>query len=99
MLKSLAFSLLSLMLVISILAPSIEVLCKSDYDNMLVMDFNEEENNKEESEKKFDQKKLFFSSSIENKSHYLAEEITRIQIGLYPYSDFSVEIVLPPPKA
>ncbi|MFD2586654.1 hypothetical protein ACFSQJ_06910 [Croceitalea marina] len=98
MLKSFTFSLLSIMLVISILAPSIEVLCKSSYDNILVMDLNEEENNKQETEQKFDQKELFFTDSIESRSINFSQEIAIIQTTLVSYSDFSVEIVLPPPQ-
>lgn len=98
MLKTVTFSLLSIMLVISILAPSIETLCKSDHENILVIDSNEEENNKKESEKKFDQKELFFTNSTENRSIYLGQEIIRIQTGLVYYSGFSAEIVLPPPQ-
>ena len=98
MFKSITFSLLSLMLVVSILAPSIEAICKSDYDNILVIDSNEEENNKNESEKKFDLKELFFTNTIENKSLYLAENISRIQTFSPSYSNFSAEILLPPPQ-
>ncbi len=86
------------MLVISILAPSIEILCKSSSDNILAMDFNEEENNNKESEKKFDQKELFFSNSVEKSSFSLFKEITKSQTSLLSYSDFSADIVLPPPK-
>lgn len=86
------------MLVISILVPSIEALCNSNYDNVLVMDLNEEENNKNESDKKFDQKELFFSNYTEKGSPYFTQEITKSQTYLLPYSDFSTEIVLPPPE-
>jgi len=86
------------MLVISILAPSIEALCKSDYESAVVVDLNEEENNKNETEKEFDEKELFFSSFIENKSLYLTQELIRNQIFLVFYPDISTEIVLPPPK-
>ena len=98
MLKSFTFSLLSIILVISILAPSIEALCNSNYDNVLVMDFNEEENNKKESEKKFDQKELFFNNYFESRSLYLGQKITKTQTSLLTYSDFCSEIVLPPPE-
>lgn len=86
------------MLVISILAPSIEVLCKSDYESALVIDLNEEENNSE-TEKKFNENELFFSNSIENRSLHLTQELIRNQISLLLYSDISTEIVLPPPKS
>jgi len=49
------------MLVVSILAPSIELLCKSTTESVLVMDLSEEENNQKEIENKFDKKELFFS--------------------------------------
>jgi hypothetical protein len=99
MFKSFSFSLVALLLVVSILAPSIEALCKSDYETMLVIDLNEEENNSKESEKKFDQKELFFTNSIESRSLYLGQENIRSQTYLLSYSDFSSEIILPPPKS
>jgi hypothetical protein len=99
MFKSFSFSLVALLLVVSILAPSIEALCKSDYETMLVIDLNEEENNSKESEKKFDQKELFFTNSIESRSLYLGQEHIRSQTYLLSYSDFSSEIILPPPKS
>jgi len=86
------------MLVISILAPSVEALCNSNHDNALVMDLNEEENNKKESEKKFDQKELFFSTYIEKTALFITQEITNSQTKLLSNSDFSAEIVLPPPE-
>jgi hypothetical protein len=99
MFKSFSFSLVALLLVVSKLAPSIEALCKSDYETMLVIDLNEEENNSKESEKKFDQKELFFTNSIESRSLYLGQENIRSQTYLLSYSDFSSEIILPPPKS
>lgn len=98
MLKSSAFSLLAIMLVISILAPSIEALYNSNHDNVLVMDLNEEESNKKESEKKFDQKELFFSNYPEKTTLFIAQEITNSQTQLPSNSDFSLEIILPPPE-
>ncbi|WP_350289685.1 hypothetical protein [uncultured Croceitalea sp.] len=98
MLKSSTFSLLAIMLVISILAPSIEALCNSNHDNVLVMDLNEEENNKKESEKKFDQKELFFSNYSERTTLFITQEIANSQTQLLSSSDFSAEIVLPPPQ-
>ncbi|MDT0606464.1 hypothetical protein [Croceitalea rosinachiae] len=98
MLKSFTFSLIAIMLVISILAPSIEALCKSDHESAVTMDLNEEENNKKETEKKFDENELFFSNSIENKSIYLTQQLTRNQAYLLFYADVSTEIILPPPK-
>ena len=98
MLKSFTFSLLALILVASILAPSIEALYTSDHESTFIMDLNEEENNKE-AEKKFDEKELYFSNAIENRSLYLTQQLTANQIYLLFYSDVSSEIVLPPPKA
>ncbi len=86
------------MLVISILAPSLEAICKPDYESALVLDSNEEENSKNETENKFDENELFFSNSIENKAISLIQEVIRNQITPLPYSDVSTEIVLPPPK-
>lgn len=86
------------MLVVSILAPSIEALCKADNDSIVVMDFNEEENNKKESEKKLDQKELFLSKYMESRSLHVGQKNTGIQTCLLTYSDFLSEIVLPPPQ-
>ena len=98
MIKSFTFSLLSILLVVSILAPSIETMCKSSYDNILLMDFNEEENSNQETEKKFEEKDLFFSSIPEKGNFYFTKEITKSQTSLLPYSDFFYDIKLPPPK-
>lgn len=98
MLKSLLFSLLSILLVISILVPSIEILCEKDVEKVLVMDLNEEENNSNETEKKFDQKKLFFTNLNQKGNLQFFQEIIKSQTSLIPYSDFSFEIIVPPPE-
>lgn len=98
MLKSFSFSLIAILLVVSVLAPSIETLCKTDYENAVVMDFNEEENNKKEAEKEFDEQELFFSSSIENRSLHLTQQLTSNRAYLLFYLDVSAEVILPPPK-
>ena len=98
MVKSFTYSLLAMMLVVSILAPSIEALCKSNYDTVLAMDLNEEENNNKELEQKLDQNELFFSNYLEKVNLYFSEENTKSQTSLLPYSDFSAEIVVPPPE-
>lgn len=85
------------MLVISVLAPSIEALCKFDQESSFVIDLNEEEN-KKESEKELDQNEFFFKNSFENRSVYLGHEITRSSTCVIAFSDFSAEVVLPPPQ-
>lgn len=97
MLKSFTFSILSILLVVSILAPSVEALYTSDSESILVMDLNEEENGKE-TEKKFDEKEMFFSNSIVNKTFFYKEQLTAAQTYSLIYSEVSTEVVLPPPK-
>ncbi len=98
MLKSYTYSLLALMLVVSILAPSIELLCKSTTESVLVMDLSEEENNQKEIENKFDKKELFFSPDTENSKISFSKEITKSQLALLSYSGFKAEVIPPPPK-
>lgn len=98
MFKSFAFSLLAFMLVISILVPSIEALCTANHDNVLVMDLNEEENNNKESENSFDLKELFFFNYKEKTCLFSIQELVNNQILLLSNSNFSAEIVLPPPE-
>ena len=86
------------MLVVSILAPSLELLFKSSTDTMLVMDLNEEENNTKENEKKFDKKEIVFLNEIYNTKMSFFKEISKSQLALLSYSNFNAEIVPPPPK-
>jgi len=72
------------MLVVSILAPSIELLCKSTTESVLVMDLSEEENNQKEIE--------------ENSKISFSKEITKSQLALLSYSGFKAEVIPPPPK-
>jgi hypothetical protein len=98
MFNSFSFSGIALLLVFSLLAPSIETLCASDYESVLAMDFNEDENNSKESEKNFDHKELFFDNAIGNKNIYIDQQTIRNQTHILFYSNLSSEILLPPPK-
>ena len=97
MLKSLTYSLIALVLTFSVLGPSIDTLFKVAADEVYVIDFNEEEN-KNESEKKFDEK-LFFSTSLANQNYFISQEIIFGQWYFTTNSQFSSEIVPPPPKS
>lgn len=98
MVKSFTFSFLATMLVISILAPSIEALCTSDYDTVVVMDINEEENNQQESKKDIDEKELFFSNYLFVDYFSQLKNETKNIPFLVSFIDYSLEIVLPPPE-
>lgn len=95
--KSVSFFLLSILLVVAILAPSVITLVDLDTKTELVMDFNEEDNKKEE--KKEDKEKELFSS-LEFYATASSNDNTSKVSSFYlekEYS-FSASISLPPPK-
>jgi len=98
-LKTIAFPLIAVMLIFSILAPSLIPLLDNDYDIIVLMDNNEEEKSKEkESEKKFDEKNLFLSSFTSSDSMFFQNPNQGCNRYLFSNSDFKVEILLPPPR-
>ncbi|UII81770.1 hypothetical protein [Flagellimonas sp. CMM7] len=99
MLKTIALPLIAIMLIFSILAPSLTPLLGDDYDIAVLIDVNEEEKNKEkESEKKFDEKNLFLNSFASSDSMFFQNPIQSSNRYLFSNSDFKAEILLPPPR-
>jgi len=86
------------MLVVSILAPSIELICNSNDDTVLVIDLNEEEGNNE-MEKKFEKNELFFKKNSDFTKISFAKKITKSKLALNSYSNFDAEVIPPPPKS
>ena len=95
--KSASFFLLSILLVVAILAPSIVTLIDTDNKTELVMDFNEEDNKKEE--KKENKEKDFFSSfQFDSASDVNADSSKTSSFYLEKNYSFSTSIFLPPPE-
>lgn len=99
MLKTIAFPLIAMMLIFSILAPSLIPLLDNDYDIVVLIDNNEEEKSKEkESEKKFDEKNLFLNSFASSDSMFFQNLNQGCNRYLFSNSDFKADILLPPPR-
>lgn len=99
MLKTIAFTIIAIMLIFSILAPSLIPLLDNDYDIVVLIDNNEEEKSKEkESEKKFDEKDLFLNSFASSDSMFFQKTNQDCNRYLFSNSDFKAEILLPPPR-
>ncbi|RDY59673.1 hypothetical protein [Flagellimonas nanhaiensis] len=99
MLKTFAFPLVALMLIFSILAPSIITLVDRDCAIVALVDKNDEEKKQDkESEKKFSEKDLFLGK-IETSSNYFLQGKKSVQKGyILKHSDYKAEILLPPPE-
>ncbi len=98
-LKTIAFPLIAIMLIFSILAPSLIPLMDKEFDIAVLVDANEEEKSKEkESEKKFDEKNLFLDDSSSSNSLYLLNSGQDFSRYVFSNSDFKAEILLPPPQ-
>ncbi|MEM9647097.1 MAG: hypothetical protein AAF969_01355 [Bacteroidota bacterium] len=99
MLTSFAHPLVCLMLIFSILAPSVVPLVDKDCAVAVLLDTNEEEKSKEkESEKKFNEKDLFLNQYAVNGSVFIQFQESETIEYLLLNSDFQGEIVLPPPQ-
>ncbi|MEO9512259.1 MAG: hypothetical protein ABJN84_06155 [Flavobacteriaceae bacterium] len=99
MLKTIAIPFISMMLIFSILAPSIAPLLDKDYDTFVFLDSNEEEkNNEKESEKNFDEKNLFLNYVLVTKRFFVQNKTLENVGYLFFNSDSKAEIFLPPPK-
>lgn len=99
MLKTIAFPLISLVLIFSVLAPSIMPLMDKDSAIVILMDNNEEEkSNEKESEKKFSEKDLFLNHFAVNGSFFIQSNESEDTGYLFLISDFKAEILLPPPE-
>jgi len=99
MLKTLAFPLIALMLIFSLLAPSILPLLDKGCDISLVVDTSgEEKNTEKESENKFDEKDLYLSLAFPVKSVSVQNKKMGDVRYFFFNSDFKVEIPPPPPE-
>ncbi|WP_139063734.1 hypothetical protein [Flagellimonas eckloniae] len=99
MLKTIAFPLIAIMLIFSILAPSVLPLLDKDYDMFVFLDNSEEEKSKEkESEKKFDEKDMFYTNSLVSNCDYFQNQSQNYAIYINFSSDFKADILLPPPR-
>ncbi len=99
MLKTIAHPLICLMLIFSILAPSIIPLLDKECAVAVLLDTNNDEEKKEkESEKKFGEKDLFAGPfDMNNGFFFQLTEIENTEYLLFN-TDYKAEIVLPPPE-
>ncbi|MGX1927870.1 hypothetical protein [Flagellimonas sp. 2504JD4-2] len=99
MLKSIAHPLICIMLIFSILAPSIAPLVDKECAVAMLMDTNDEEKSKDkEAEKKIGEKDLFSGPFSMDGDFFLQLANAENPDYLFLNSDFMVEILLPPPE-
>lgn len=99
MLKTIAFPLIAIMLIFSILAPSVVPLLEKDYDIFVLLDNSEDEKSKDkESEKKFDEKDMFLSNSLVSNCDFFQNQVQNYTTYVSFNSDFKADILLPPPR-
>ncbi|MDC6365280.1 MULTISPECIES: hypothetical protein [Flavobacteriaceae] len=99
MLKAIAFPFIALMLIFSILAPSVISLVDKDGAIAVLVDSNDEENNQEkESKKKFEEKDLFLHGLVTTGNFLHKKEKSVHKKHVFLHSDFKAEILLPPPQ-
>jgi len=95
--KTITLFILSILLVVAILAPSVITLLDIENKTELVIDFNEEDNKKEE--KKENKNKEFVSSADFDALSYLNFDFSnKASFYLEKNYSFSTSIVLPPPR-
>ncbi|MEM9077722.1 MAG: hypothetical protein AAGC43_11810 [Bacteroidota bacterium] len=97
--KKIAFPLIALFLVSSILTPSLLPILDENCDIVILTDTNEEEKQGEkEAEKKYDEKDLFLNNFYLSNS-LLVQIRTRYHLDYIRLtSDFVDDILLPPPR-
>ncbi len=98
MLKSFYHSFVALVLIVSVLGPTLLSFCAFENDNTIAVEINAEENNEKEIENSLDKKELFFEqlnldtpngSSKQSNFHNCYKSMSL---------SMAMEVVLPPPK-
>ncbi len=98
-LKAIIYPFLALLLMFSILAPSIMPLLDNKYEIAVPQDLNEEEKKQEnEPEKNFDYKNSVLINSIAAKTRVYTKKILYHSSYLFTVSIFDAEIPFPPPR-
>ena len=89
--------LLSFLLTVAIIAPSVITLMEIDSKKIMLIDFNEEENKKEE-KKEIGEKDFLFYTSMDGLS--LSEAKSSVLAEIYSKSSYKnlLEVFLPPPE-
>lgn len=90
--------ILSFLFIFTIIGPTIHLVATTDWEEILIADFNEEEKNTSASEKENDQKEYFnyFSTHL---SYELTMNVTlQSKSILSKKTQVTKEIILPPPK-
>ncbi|MEZ4809704.1 MAG: hypothetical protein R2819_05030 [Allomuricauda sp.] len=99
MLKTIAFPFIAVLLIFSLLAPSIVTLLDKDSNIAFFMSPEEEEKkNEKESEKKIDGKNLFLTHFVSS-DHFVSQERDLASSGYLPsVLDYEADILVPPPR-
>lgn len=99
MLKTIALPFIAIMLIFSLLAPSVVTLLDKDCSIAFFMSPEEEEKkNEKESEKKFDEKNLFLAS-FQFSTYFDCQEQNLAAIEYLPTKlDYKADILVPPPR-
>lgn len=99
MLKTVALPFIAVMLIFSILAPSLVPLIGEDYEMAVLWDTGEEEKNSDnESEKKLGEKDLFLNKPHFSSTDFSQNEPEKFVCYFFSYSVFEADILLPPPE-
>ncbi|MEM8762336.1 MAG: hypothetical protein AAGD88_00890 [Bacteroidota bacterium] len=100
MIKSITFPLIALLLISSILAPSLLSILDIEKDLVVLVDTSEEEKNTEkESEKKSDESDLFFNTLGHTAAFSELNPIFKMQYAFDLGLDFIGEVNVPPPRS
>ncbi|MEL6976438.1 MAG: hypothetical protein AAGL29_13730 [Bacteroidota bacterium] len=99
MIKSITFPLIALLLVSSILAPSLLSVLDIEEEMMVLVDTSEEEKNGEkESEKKSDESDLFFNIIGHQTACSALNLVLKMQYPLHLGGDYIGDVIVPPPR-
>ncbi|MEL7270056.1 MAG: hypothetical protein AAGL34_10805 [Bacteroidota bacterium] len=99
MIKSITFPLIALVLISSILAPSLLSILDLEKDIVVLVDTSEEEKNTEkESEKKSDESDLFFNTLGHLTAFSELNPVLKMQDAFHTGLDFIGEVNVPPPR-
>jgi len=96
MLKTFSHILFSIVLIFSILGPSITKLCNSDLQAIVIVDSSEEDKSGK-SEKVVDEK-ILQNSTVYPKDTFFIQKKTGFDQYLDTVSNYDSKILLPPPK-
>ncbi|MEO0525599.1 MAG: hypothetical protein AAFZ89_00140 [Bacteroidota bacterium] len=97
MFRYISHLIISLLLIVSVLAPSVVTLFDTKTKTMMVVDFNDEEN-KKEGKKEVNEKDFLFYAAFEATHFQDPQKESFTSFFLRKYSCTITEILVPPPE-